>query len=73
MTFNKTTTFLGRNGVFKASGIELTHSVTVEGHSVIVIEPITSRGNPGRCNIEIPVEDLPALIAQLQTFLPHAK
>ena len=73
MTFSKETTFLGRNGVFKATGVELTKSVTGEGHSVIVIEPITSRGVCGRSNIEVPTEDIPALIAKLQTFLPHAK
>jgi hypothetical protein len=70
MKFSKWTTFLGRNGMFRATGLRLSNCVTAESSSVVVIEPITSLERPGRCNIEVPVEDVPALIKELQTLVP---
>lgn len=73
VNFSKPTTFLGRNGVFKVIGITLAKVTGGYDHKtpVIVIEPLTSRGLSGRCNIEIPVGDIPALIAELQKFTPQ--
>jgi hypothetical protein len=68
MKFSQPTTFLGRNGSFEASGLEINPYRTWNNHLVIVFEPITSRGNIGRCNIEIPIQDIPALIAELKRF-----
>lgn len=68
MKFTKQTTFLGRNGVFKATGLEITRCLDADDRSVIVLEPVTSKGVTGRCNIEIPPEDIPALIVELQKF-----
>jgi hypothetical protein len=36
----------------------------------ITIEPITSKGNVGRCAIEIPAEDLPQVIKELFCRMP---
>lgn len=59
---------MGRNGVFKATGLALTKCIDSNEQSVIVIEPVTSKQVAGRCNIEIPIEDIPALIAELKKF-----
>lgn len=64
--FSRQTRFTGRNGYFKCSGISL-----MQQDDIILLETRTSRGFIGRCNVEIPVEDLPALIAGLQAFLPE--
>lgn len=60
----ETTMFLGRNGVFKCTGFTLS-SFASENKS-LSIWPITSRGTEGRCWIEIPAEDIPQLIEELQ-------
>jgi len=73
MKFTKTTTFTGRNGCFKATGLELSVYLKPNNDSVIVLEPITSRDIIGRCQIEIPREDIPALIAELQKLDPTCK
>jgi hypothetical protein len=33
------------------------------------LTPLTSKGNAARCDVTIPVEDIPALIKQLQKFI----
>lgn len=63
--FAKTTGFLGRNGYMKCSGIDLSSST-----DVVTLSPLTSRGDVGRCNIEIPLDNLPEVIAKLQRLLP---
>ena len=55
--------FLGRNGIFKESGLKITDDFFNRG---IRIEPITSRGRVGRSWVMIPYGDLPALIAALE-------
>jgi hypothetical protein len=46
------TSFLGRNGSFMCKGVTVW-----PGSTGIWIEPITSKGQIGRCWIEIPLED----------------
>lgn len=55
--------FLGRNGYFKAIGVNvyITHD-----NKEIWLAPITSKEALGRCEIQIPVEDIPALITEMQ-------
>lgn len=62
--FARETSFLGRNGEFKCSGVQV---LTVG--SDVQIAPITSRGDTGRCCIEVPKESLPALITELQKLV----
>ena len=68
--FSKPTTFLGRNGLFTATGLTFLKT-SHKGVPTVVMEPITSRGVLGRGHLEIPVEDIPALIAELQKFTPQ--
>jgi len=65
INYNKQVNFTGRNGYFKQTGLdimELSHSNT------IMLAPITSQGKIGRCDIEIPKENIPALIKYLKTI-----
>jgi hypothetical protein len=71
----KTTTSLGRNGTIMTTGIEIGyHEYRFRGHctSVTSIRPITSRGNVGRCAIEIPADSCPfrALDALIEKTAP---
>lgn len=63
LDLSKATKFTGRNGYHNMKGI---HFLLVEDNSVVMIAPITSKGEVGRCDIEVPVEDLDVLIAKLQ-------
>jgi hypothetical protein len=55
--FNQEAHFLGRNGQFKASGVNVDLQPGVKcGEGVITLTPFTSKGILGRCSIEIPVE-----------------
>lgn len=58
--FKKNTTFIGRNGQFKQSGL-LINDVT----TAIAIYPITSKGQTGRSCITIPKESLLDVISAL--------
>lgn len=66
MKFTKTTSFLGRNGCFKATGLEL----STAGSKSVILEPVTSKDEIGRCFIEIPREDILDLIAELEKLAP---
>jgi predicted Rdx family selenoprotein len=64
--FCRETNFTGRNGYFKASGLLVTG---YDQHGNVMLTPITSKGKEARCDIEVPVQDIPQLIKQLQKFL----
>ena len=68
--FNKQTRFLGRNGVFKADGLQL--NITGEGQE-IMIEPITSQGKIGRCTLWIPMQSIGHLTHALSTLKLEAE
>jgi hypothetical protein len=53
--------FLGRNGTFRSTGLEIYSAASV------VLRPITSKGKTGRCGIEIPAnpETLRQIAAEL--------
>ena len=61
MSFKKNTTFLGRNGEFKCSGLSV-----ASFSDYVLIEPITSKGEVGRCSIRIPVESIGGLCRLLK-------
>lgn len=61
-------TFLGRNGAFKCTGIDISQI-----GDRIMIMPYTSRNIVGRAYIEIPVKKLPEVIAHLKTFSKTTK
>ena len=61
--FDKPTKFLGRNGYYTCTGLY----VTENPNGQVWIEPITSKGEVGRCRIEIPVEAITEVIAALNS------
>ena len=63
MKFTKTVTFIGRNGCFKSTGLELSKM-----GDVVALQPVTSKDQLAHCQIEIPVEDIPAFVAELQGY-----
>lgn len=63
--FKRIVNFFGRNGYFKSSGISIT---TDHLDNLVSIEPITSKGNIGRCRIEIPIEDIPNIVSTLNSY-----
>jgi len=54
-------TFLGRNGRYKCDGVNVSRA-----EETVVISPLTSRGLVGRCEIELPISEVPALVVALQ-------
>lgn len=54
--------FLGRNGRFRARGLH----IYKEENSNIVISPITSKNQVGRCDIAVPEESLEEFINALE-------
>ncbi len=60
----ETTKFIGRNGYFQCIGIEM-HG----GSKIVTLQPTTSKGDTGRCSIEIPISEIPALIENLIAFI----
>ncbi len=63
--FKRHVTFTGRNGTFKCAGVEL-----MECGDRIQISPLTSKGSVGRCDIDIPTENLDEFIAALREVAP---
>jgi hypothetical protein len=64
--FNKLTQATGRNGCLKCSGLDL---LKLDSNGTILLAPLTSKGFVARCDIEIPVEVIPELIANLQEMI----
>jgi len=63
------TNFTGRNGYFMCTGVEVIGvSQTSKGDS-IMISPVTSKGNIGRCDISIPVSAVPDMVKLLQDMV----
>lgn len=58
--YGRQTAFLGRNGAFKAVGLEVSKM-----NDDIVLEPVTSKGETGRCRIELPDGNINELINAL--------
>ena len=57
--------FLGRNGMCKCNGLNISQTFSVG----IIIEPITSKNQIGRSAISIPKDSIQELIDTLKTFL----
>ena len=62
--YDRNVNFIGRNGYFKASGLDV-----YANESIVIVQPITSKGEIGRCSIEIPIENVTALISHLKTAI----
>lgn len=61
INWSMSTYFLGRNGCFKCNGINIS-----EFCDNVYIEPITSKGNIGRCKIVLPKQELQNIIKGLK-------
>jgi hypothetical protein len=61
---------LGRNGWIQTVGLEMYSSggreAAVRGAATVRLYPVISKQKPGRCVIEIPLDDLPEVIKNLQ-------
>lgn len=64
LKFPRLTWFTGRNGSFKASGIE----VLVSG-STVILTPLTSKWRMARCAIAVPHETLQGMVYALNSAL----
>lgn len=64
--YNQAVNFLGRNGMFKQSGLDI---YTLNRTPIIELTPIDSRSNLARSFIQIPVDALPKVIKALQDEL----
>jgi len=72
--YTEPTTFLGRNGQFKAIGIEVGKLQAFEtSPEEVQLSPITSKGDIGRCRICIPVAEIPAVIKVLERVINAPK
>lgn len=58
------TTFLGRNGTFKCTGLIISGYHDAE-KPVINIQPVTSYAKPGRARISFPMKDVDKVIKNL--------
>lgn len=59
--FKRNTLFLGRNGRWNARGID----ICCPSRDIVLLRPITTKGDVGRCEIEIPVEHLMQVVDAL--------
>jgi len=68
ITYPRILHFEGRNGYFKCGGITVIASDLdpAKYHNYVTLMPLTSRGAPGRCSIDVPMESVDDLIAALQ-------
>ena len=66
VTWERTTKFTGRNGNFNCSGVEL---LPLEHNNSVMVSALTGRGDVARCDIEVPIEAVPELIAKLQALV----
>ena len=60
--FSKVTNFTGRNGFMKCAGVEF---MRTGDQFQVILTALTSRNQPGRCDLYIPVEDVPAVVEAL--------
>lgn len=65
--FSELSAARGRNGIIRMSGLEIMPS---QGGTTVMLSPLTSKGKPSdACWLEIPLENIPELIADLKNRL----
>ena len=62
--------FLGRNGAFNQHGINIFYSET---QKIVLIEPVRQNGKIARCSMDIPAENIPDVIAAMQSIYDAAR
>ena len=63
---NRTTTSEGRNGSYKCTGVACYLNQYRSDGAQLTMHGLTSRDMEARGDITLPIQDLPALIAELQ-------
>lgn len=69
LIFKKESRFIGRNGYFRSSGVDVSENLSGE----IVIQPITSKGAVANCMICVPLENIPELVEKLTALSETTK
>ena len=64
ITYTSRCLFLGRNGMYKQAGI----IAVLSRNKCISLTPITCKGFPARCFVEVPIEDVDTLIDMLHNL-----
>jgi hypothetical protein len=65
--YNENVTFVGRNGQGKCSGLEILSSTSGDSNKPVkIVTPLTSKGMPAHCLIEIPDDKIGELCVALQ-------
>lgn len=64
INYDTMVSFEGRNGMFKQSGID----IMITGDGQVALQPITSKMQPGRCWVEIPMGNLDDVIEALKAI-----
>lgn len=59
---------LGRNGYFRTTGAEISR-----GPGYVTLMPLTSKGEPGRCEIAVPLDDIKTLAQALIRIAEQAQ
>ena len=66
--YNENVTFVGRNGQGKCSGLEILSSTSGDSNRPVkIVTPLTSKGMPAHCLIEIPDDKIRELCVLLQS------
>lgn len=58
--------FIGRNGTFGMNGVQIAQDKLT---GMVTLTPLTSKGKPGKCMLQIPGADLAAVVAIMQSGL----
>ena len=66
---NRTTTSEGRNGCYTCTGVATYFNDRAGNGAEVILQGMTSRHFTARGDITVPVQDVPALIAELQAWL----
>jgi len=64
--------YLGRNGTGKQTGIEILPIGDPSSNQVVTLSPVNSNGNIANCMIDIPVNDIPDVVRQLNKIYKAA-
>lgn len=65
--FNRIVNFLGRNGLFKAAGIQASITVNPSAETTVWLEPIRQDEGIGRAILQMPVDHIPELVEYLNS------
>ena len=68
LVFSREVNYTGRNGTGRQKGLEIELF-----QSLVIFEPVNSKGKVANCRIEVPAEDLDQVIKSLQELRAQHK